>query len=80
MISREQQLKSNANFIDENGRIYLMVCQECQSINEEPYASQGRCNTCGWDEELAGELQSIKEKSKPKRKSDGKQRSDNEKG
>lgn len=61
MLSKEEQLKNKANFMSDDGKIYLVRCMNCPnagSIGRENYAmavALGRCAWCGWYDETETE-------------------------
>lgn len=57
MISKEKQLENKANFVDEEGNLFLVRCMNCGDAygGRENWAnavSGGSCVWCGWAEEL----------------------------
>ncbi len=57
MLTREEQLKSRANFTDEDGKLYLVRCLNCADSGDRgrenwaPNVASGVCAWCGWREE-----------------------------
>jgi hypothetical protein len=57
MITKEDQLKNKANFIDQHDRLYLVRCMNCPDAGDrgrENYAMavyHGECAWCGWNEQ-----------------------------
>ena len=61
-ITKEDQLKNKANFIDEEGNLYLVRCMACHAEltelknqigreNWAPAVANGICAWCGWSDE-----------------------------
>lgn len=59
MISKKEQLKSRANFVDNEGKLFLVRCLNCPNCSERgrenygPCVSSGICAWCGWSEKDA---------------------------
>lgn len=52
-ITREQQLENPANFIGQEGNLYLVRCMACGDTplgreNYLPAVATGTCTWCGW--------------------------------
>lgn len=54
MITKEQQLNNHANFLGDNGELYLVRCMACADAGDrgrENYSmavASGVCAWCGW--------------------------------
>lgn len=57
MVTTEEQLKNKANFVDDNGNLYLVRCMACPGADERGTenwalaAARGYCAHCGWMQE-----------------------------
>ncbi len=57
MTTKEDQLKNKANFLSEDGKLFLVRCMNCPDAGErgrENYAivvATGQCAWCGWEDE-----------------------------
>lgn len=57
LITREEQLKNKANFLDKNGKLFLVRCMNCGDSergreNWIVAVANGECAWCGWGCEL----------------------------
>ena len=49
-ITLNDQIKYRANFIGENGKLFLVYCAACKQENYGPMVAIGTCAMCGWAE------------------------------
>ena len=51
MTTREDQLKNKANFLSEEGKLFLVRCMQCNRENYALMVASGCCAWCAWGEE-----------------------------
>lgn len=45
------------NFLDDNGKLYLVRCPSCERENYSMAVSSGSCCWCGWPRKIEGEYE-----------------------
>lgn len=50
-VTKEDQLKNRANFLGDDGNLFLVRCMACKMENYAMAVASGVCSWCGWPSE-----------------------------